>query len=53
MVSNIHGIFYFQPRDFWKEELKDFSSSNKNGESGPLLLDVLEGYLKYEVGPLM
>ncbi|XP_074571378.1 protein TONNEAU 1a-like [Curcuma longa] len=36
------------PRDFWKEELKDFSSSNKNGESGPLLLDVLEGYLKYE-----
>ncbi|CAL9098397.1 unnamed protein product [Musa textilis] len=41
------------PKDFWKEELKDFSNknqydSNKNGDSGPLLLEVLEGYLKYE-----
>ncbi|URD90330.1 Tonneau 1b [Musa troglodytarum] len=39
------------PKDFWKEELKDFSNknqydSNKNGDSGPLLLEVLEGYLK-------
>ncbi|KAG6509804.1 hypothetical protein ZIOFF_027811 [Zingiber officinale] len=38
------------PKDFWKEELSDFNTRiNKNGESGPLLLDVLEGYLKYKV----
>ncbi|XP_019053528.1 PREDICTED: protein TONNEAU 1b-like [Nelumbo nucifera] len=41
-------------KDFWKAELKDFCSKNgydfnRNRESGPLLLDVLEGYLKYEV----
>ncbi|URE43247.1 Tonneau 1b [Musa troglodytarum] len=34
------------PKDFWKEELKDFSNknqydSNKNGDSGPLLLENL------------
>ncbi|KAK4430857.1 protein TONNEAU 1a [Sesamum alatum] len=41
------------PKDAWKSELKEFSSKNgydlnRNGDSGPLLLDVLEGYLKYE-----
>ncbi|XP_042451153.1 protein TONNEAU 1a-like [Zingiber officinale] len=37
------------PKDFWQHELKEFNTrTNKNGESGPLLLDVLEGYLKYE-----
>ncbi|XP_074578797.1 protein TONNEAU 1a-like [Curcuma longa] len=37
------------PKDFWQDELKDFSTrTNRDGESGPLLLDVLEGYLKYE-----
>ncbi|XP_019199628.1 PREDICTED: protein TONNEAU 1a-like [Ipomoea nil] len=41
-------------KDFWKSELKEFSSKNgydlnMNGDSGPLLLDVLEGFLKYEV----
>lgn len=41
------------PKDFWKAELREFSGKNgndlnRNGESGPLLLDVLEGYLKYE-----
>lgn len=40
-------------KDFWKSELRDFSSKNgyemnRNSESGPMLLDVLEGYLKYE-----
>eukprot|EP00268_Persea_americana_P017440 TRINITY_DN183_c1_g1_i1.p1 TRINITY_DN183_c1_g1~~TRINITY_DN183_c1_g1_i1.p1 ORF type:complete len:269 (-),score=71.18 TRINITY_DN183_c1_g1_i1:519-1325(-) len=40
-------------KDFWKAELRDFSCKNgydlnRNGESGPLLLDVLEGYLKFE-----
>ncbi|KAI6669103.1 hypothetical protein NL676_003988 [Syzygium grande] len=40
-------------KDFWKAELKEFSSKNgydinRNGDSGPLLLDVLEGFLKYE-----
>ncbi|PON44398.1 LIS1 motif containing protein [Parasponia andersonii] len=40
-------------RDFWKTELKEFSSKNgydlnRNGDSGPLLLDVLEGFLKFE-----
>lgn len=39
-------------KDSWKAELRDFSSThgydlNRNGESGPLLLDVLEGFLKY------
>lgn len=46
--------FLFQPKDSWKSELKEFSSKNgydlnRNGDSGPLLLDVLEGFLKYEV----
>ncbi|KAH6838133.1 tonneau family protein [Perilla frutescens var. hirtella] len=41
------------PKDSWKSELKEFSSKNgydlnRNGDSGPLLLDVLEGFLKYE-----
>ncbi|KAA8534316.1 hypothetical protein F0562_031857 [Nyssa sinensis] len=40
-------------KDFWKSELKEFSSKNgydldRSGEGGPLLLDVLEGFLKYE-----
>ncbi|KAL1819290.1 hypothetical protein DCAR_0415539 [Daucus carota subsp. sativus] len=40
-------------KDAWKSELKDFSNKNgydlnSNGDSGPLLLDVLEGFLKYE-----
>ncbi|KAI8029239.1 Protein TONNEAU 1b [Camellia lanceoleosa] len=40
-------------KDSWKAELKEFSSNNgydlnKNGDSAPLLLDVLEGFLKYE-----
>ncbi|KAK6228121.1 hypothetical protein QUC31_006483 [Theobroma cacao] len=40
-------------KDFWKAELKDFSGKNaydlnRNGDSGPLLLDVLEGFLKFE-----
>lgn len=43
-----------QQKDSWKAELKDFSSKNgydlnRNGDSGPLLLDVLEGFLKFEV----
>lgn len=41
------------PKDSWKSELKEFSSKNdydlnRNRDSGPLLLDVLEGFLKYE-----
>ncbi|KAL5203588.1 hypothetical protein ABZP36_008459 [Zizania latifolia] len=41
------------PKDFWKNELKDFSNNSgaegsRSAESGPMLLDVLEGYLKYE-----
>ncbi|CAL5384058.1 unnamed protein product [Camellia sinensis] len=41
-------------KDSWKAELKEFSSNNgydlnKNGDSAPLLLDVLEGFLKYEL----
>ncbi|XP_057511710.1 protein TONNEAU 1a-like isoform X3 [Actinidia eriantha] len=40
-------------KDFWKAELNEFSSKNgydlnRNGDSAPLLLDVLEGFLKYE-----
>ncbi|KAF3433823.1 hypothetical protein FNV43_RR24926 [Rhamnella rubrinervis] len=37
-------------KDSWKTELKEFSSRNgyENGDSGPLLLDVLEGFLKFE-----
>lgn len=47
-------IASFQQRDTWKAELQEFRSKNgtdlsRNGDSGPLLLDVLEGYLKYEV----
>jgi len=52
-VTFIHGIC-FQQKDFWKAELRDFSSKNgyemnRSTESGPMLLHVLEGYLKYEV----
>ncbi|KAK1286734.1 Protein TONNEAU 1b [Acorus calamus] len=41
------------PKDSWKAELRDFSSKNgydlnRSGESGPMLLDVLEGFLKFE-----
>ncbi|KAF5177320.1 Tonneau 1a [Thalictrum thalictroides] len=53
-----HTLKVYQPecnlqKDSWKAELKDFSSKNgydlsRNGESGPLLLDVLEGFLKFE-----
>ncbi|XVF75472.1 hypothetical protein PTKIN_Ptkin13bG0190800 [Pterospermum kingtungense] len=40
-------------KDSWKAELKDFGGKNgydlnRNGDSGPLLLDVLEGFLKFE-----
>nr|CAB41084.1 hypothetical protein [Arabidopsis thaliana] len=42
-----------RPKDSWKSELRDFNSNNgfelnRNGDSGPLLLDVLEGFLKFE-----
>ncbi|GMI87020.1 tonneau 1b [Hibiscus trionum] len=53
-----HTLKVYQPecnlqKDSWKTELKDFSSKNgydlnRNGDSGPLLLDVLEGFLKFE-----
>jgi hypothetical protein len=56
-IRNLHSLIcapQHQPKDFWKNELNDLS--NKSGaegsrsvESGPMLLDVLEGYLKYEV----
>ncbi|CAH8326825.1 unnamed protein product [Eruca vesicaria subsp. sativa] len=44
---------YAHQKDSWKSELNDFSSNhgyelNRNGDSGPLLLDVLEGFLKFE-----
>jgi hypothetical protein len=44
---------YSKPKDSWKSELRDFNSNNgfelnRNGDSGPLLLDVLEGFLKFE-----
>ncbi|KAF9676744.1 hypothetical protein SADUNF_Sadunf08G0034800 [Salix dunnii] len=40
-------------KDSWKAELKEFSIKNgydlnRNGDSAPLLLDVLEGFLKFE-----
>lgn len=40
-------------KDSWKSDIKDFINKNgydlnRNGESGPLLLDVLEGFLKFE-----
>lgn len=41
-------------KDSWKSELRDFSSNsgyelNRNGGSKPLLLDVLDGFFKFEV----
>ncbi|XP_019100341.1 PREDICTED: protein TONNEAU 1b-like isoform X2 [Camelina sativa] len=54
-----HTLKVYQPecnsaKDFWKSEVRDFSSNsvyelNRNGDSRPLLLDVLEGFLKFEV----
>ncbi|KAL1208769.1 Protein TONNEAU 1a [Cardamine amara subsp. amara] len=43
------------PKDSWKSELIDFSSShglelNRNGDSLPLLMHVLEGFLKFQDG---
>ncbi|KAK4792833.1 hypothetical protein SAY86_023268 [Trapa natans] len=53
-----HTLKVYQPecnlqKDSWKSELKEFSSKNgydlnRNGDNAPLLLDVLEGFLKYE-----
>lgn len=45
---------YAQQKDSWKSELGDFCSNhgyelNRNGNSAPLLLDVLEGFFKFEV----
>ncbi|KAI7745498.1 hypothetical protein M8C21_028961 [Ambrosia artemisiifolia] len=45
-------------KDAWKTELKDLSNKigydmNRNGDSGPLLLDVLAGFLKVESQPQM
>lgn len=55
-LNHTHKVYLPEcnlPKDFWKAELKEFSSKNgldlsRNGESGPLLLDVLEGFLKFE-----
>lgn len=35
-------------KDFWKAELREFSSKNGNSDNRPMLLDVLEGFLKSE-----
>ncbi|GKC98652.1 hypothetical protein Tco_1168927, partial [Tanacetum coccineum] len=48
----LQSVFARQ-KDAWKAELRDFSNKNgydinRNGDSGPLLLDVLEGFLKFE-----
>lgn len=44
---------YLQEKDFWKTELKEFSTKNgydlNRNRDSPLLLDVLEGFLKLEV----
>ncbi|KAG5386119.1 hypothetical protein IGI04_037589 [Brassica rapa subsp. trilocularis] len=42
------------PKDSWRSELHDFSSNsghelNRNRDSKPLLLDVLDGFFKFEV----
>lgn len=47
---------FLQEKDSWKSELKEFSSKNgydlnRNGDA-PVLLDVLEGFLKFEVSYL-
>lgn len=52
-MSLLSGNTFSQEKDFWKTELKEFSSKNgydlnRNGDS-PVLLDVLEGFLKFEV----
>ncbi|XP_023638572.1 protein TONNEAU 1b isoform X2 [Capsella rubella] len=53
-----HTLKVYQPecnlaKDSWKSEVRDFSSNNvyeltRNGDR-PLLLDVLQGFLKFEV----
>ncbi|XP_013730286.2 protein TONNEAU 1b isoform X2 [Brassica napus] len=53
-----HTLKVYQPecnlaKDSWKSELRDFSSNsgyelNRNGGSKPLLLDVLDGFFKFE-----
>lgn len=35
-------------KDFWKAELREFGGKNGNTETRPMLLDVLEGFLKSE-----
>jgi len=46
-------FFFLQEKDFWKTELKEFSAKNgydlNRNRDSPLLLDVLEGFLKLEV----
>ncbi|CAD5325855.1 putative transcription factor interactor and regulator LisH family [Arabidopsis thaliana] len=53
-----HTLKVYQPecnsaKDSWKSEIRDFSINNgyelnRNEDSRPLLLDVLEGFLKFE-----
>ena len=58
MNIKLHSLSSLQQKDSWKAELKEFSSKNgydlnRNGDSAPLLLDVLEGFLKFEVCPYL
>ncbi|KAG7016265.1 Protein TONNEAU 1b [Cucurbita argyrosperma subsp. argyrosperma] len=53
MIEQSSFTLHRQQKDSWKAELKEFSIKNgydlnRNGDSGPLLLDVLEGFLKFE-----
>ncbi|CAH8360499.1 unnamed protein product [Eruca vesicaria subsp. sativa] len=48
-----HSIKVYQrecnlQNDSWKSELRDYEL-NRNGNNGPRLLDVLEGFLKFEI----
>jgi len=54
-VVRLLAVFFsfLQEKDFWKTELKEFSAKNgydlNRNRDSPLLLDVLEGFLKLEV----
>ena len=52
LYSNLMKSFLSQPRGFWKSELKEkFGQTTDSGvgKDMPLLVDIVESYLKQEV----
>ena len=52
LYNNLMKSLLSQPRGFWKSELKEKlgqKSDSVQGNDGPLLVEILESYLKLQV----